>query len=315
MIDILSITLPVYMIIVIGYVSVRFRYLDQPGIAALGRFTLRVSLPALIFSAIAFSEKDTAINWTLAIGYLLASLCVLAFGFVVMRVGFGQGKGVSWIHGLAMANSNSGFIGFSVASMVFPETALSVLAWIMIVENVVVIPLAIVLADISAGESRSLRQSVKKACLSFIKNPLVIAVALGLIVRLSGVQMPAQVQTTIKMLASVAPIIALFVVGGIVAQYQVSPYWRRTAVIAAGKLALHPIAVFVVLWVMLGADDPYMMTAVLFAAVPMLTIYPILGAAHDAEQVCATALIATTVLSFVTVSGLIWLLGFLGQTI
>jgi hypothetical protein len=66
---------------------------------------------------------------------------------------------------------------------------------------------------------------------------------------------------------------------------------------------------------MLGADEPYMMTAVLFAAVPMLTIYPILGAAHEAEQVCATALIATTVRSFATVSGLIWLLGFLGQTI
>ena len=47
----------------------------------------------------------------------------------------------------------------------------------------------------------------------------------------------------------------------------------------------------------------------MFAAVPMLSVYPILGAAYGAEQVCATAFVATTVASFGSVSVLIWLIG------
>ena len=75
-----------------------------------------------------------------------------------------------------------------------------------------------------------------------------------------------------------------------------------------GQLVLHPILVFVVLSFSLGLDNPSLPVGVLFAAAPMLWIYPILGSRFDAEQVCATALIVSTTMSFATFSFLIWIL-------
>lgn len=308
MAEIFAITLPVYLIIVIGFVTVRLKYVGDAAVAGLGQFTIKVSLPTLIFSAIAFSRSDAALNWPLMAGYLLGSLAVLFTGFGVMRGVFKEGAGASWIHGLGFASSNSGFIGYSVALIVFPETALSTLAWIMIVENVAIIPIAIVLADLAGGQNGTLRHATAKAWRSFSRNPLVIAVVLGLLARLSGLGLPERVETTIQMIASVAPVIALFVVGGIIARYELRPYWRRTSAISLGKLVLHPLLVFLILSAIIGGQDPYVMTAVLIASVPMLTIYPILGAPYGAERLCATALVMTTVASFFTVNAMIWLI-------
>ena len=308
MFDIFAITLPVYLIILFGYASVRTGYIKEDTISALSQFTVRISLPALIFSAIALSDSETALNWSLIAGYMIASLIALFTGYGMMRSYFSQDKGASWIHGLAIANSNSGFIGFSIASLVFPETALSVLAWIMIVENVIIIPFAIVAAEISSGGQSNWRIAASSAIRSFLRNPLVVAVALALALRLSGVAVSERIAHTVKLVASVAPVVALFVVGGIIARFSISPMWRRTAAIASGKLLLHPLLVYIVLSMLIGGNDPLVLTAVVIAAVPMLSIYPILGSAYGAEQVCATALVTTTVISFISVSALIWLM-------
>ncbi|MFW8595835.1 AEC family transporter [Cribrihabitans neustonicus] len=306
MFEIFSVTVPVYLIILFGYGAVRTGYVGQDTVGALSGFTIRISLPALIFSAIALPETGGALNWVLIAGYMAASLAALFIGYGVMRLPFRQDRGASWIHGLAIANSNSGFIGFSIASLVFPETALNVLAWIMIVENVVIIPFAIVAAESSAGAAASWRTAAGKAVRSFLRNPLVAAVALALALKLTDTTLPGGLAQTVKMVASAAPVVALFVVGGIIAQFSISPMWRRTAAIVLGKLVLHPALVFVVLSFLLGAADPFVLTAMLIASVPMLSIYPVLGAAYGVEQVCATALVISTAASFLTVSALIW---------
>lgn len=308
MLAILAITLPVYLIIATGYVTVKLGYIDAAVVSALGRFTLRISLPALIFGAIALSGSEAAINWQVAGGYLLASMALMIAGQAVMVRVFGESRGAAWIHGLGMAQANSGFIGYAIASIVFPETALAVLAWLMIVENTVVIPFAIVAAELSGNRGATLGEALARAWRSFSRNPLVIAVALALVIRVSGLPIPEKVAVTIRMMASVAPVVALFVVGGMIAQYSVSPYWRRTAAVTFGKLVLHPLLVYAVVGGLLGWGDPYALTAVLFASVSMLTIYPILGAPYGSEQVCATTLVTATCVSFVTVSGLIWVL-------
>lgn len=51
MVAILSVTLPIYLIILLGYVAVRVGYSPPDTINALSQFTVRICLPALIFGA------------------------------------------------------------------------------------------------------------------------------------------------------------------------------------------------------------------------------------------------------------------------
>jgi hypothetical protein len=54
------------------------------------------------------------------------------------------------------------------------------------------------------------------------------------------------------------------------------------------------------------ADPQLRLAAVLFAAMPMLGIYPLLAQKHGFEAISAAALLFTTVASFFTLSGLLW---------
>ena len=80
-----------------------------------------------------------------------------------------------------------------------------------------------------------------------------------------------------------------------------------------GKLILHPLAVFVSLAVLprLGMpplDPDLRMAAIVMAAMPMLSIYPILAQIYGQEDFSAAALLIATAASFFTLSGLLWVL-------
>ncbi|MDE2453335.1 MAG: AEC family transporter, partial [Burkholderiales bacterium] len=83
---------------------------------------------------------------------------------------------------------------------------------------------------------------------------------------------------------------------------------REIALVAAGKLLLHPLAVLGGLLLLQPAVPALRSAGIVYASVPMLSIYPVLAQKYGYEGLCAAALLVTTVLSFVTISGWIWVL-------
>jgi len=75
--------------------------------------------------------------------------------------------------------------------------------------------------------------------------------------------------------------------------------------VVAGKLVLHPLCVLALVWLMPPQEPALRAAAVLFAAMPMMSIYPVLAQRHGHDRFCAAALLAATVVSFVTISVLI----------
>ena len=72
---------------------------------------------------------------------------------------------------------------------------------------------------------------------------------------------------------------------------------------------LHPLAVLL-MFTWFPVQDPALRIAgVLFACAPMMSIYPIVGQRFGLAGRCAAALLGATVLSFLTISAFIGLLG------
>lgn len=302
MVDIVWLTLPIYLVIALGYICVKSRYIGADAIGALSRFALRICLPALIFTAIATPGNRHGIELSFVAGYATASLILLALGAIAMRTVFRQSLPLSWLFGLGMANSNSGFMGFPVASMLFGDQAATAFAMIMVIENAIVIPTAVVGAELGARAGSGLTSAIRQSLLGLVRNPLLISVLLAIVVRGLDTPLPGPLRSTLSMLAAVAPALALFVIGGTVASFPVSRHWRRCAAITFGKLVVHPLIVFAVFSLMPAMSTETRALATIFAAVPMLSILPILAAPHGGSQVSATALVAATAISFITVS-------------
>jgi predicted permease len=111
------------------------------------------------------------------------------------------------------------------------------------------------------------------------------------------------------MMAGAAIALALFVIGGSLVNIPVKGMRQDMTALALGKLILHPAMVAALALFFLPHDPVSRTAAVAFAAAPMMAIWPVLAQRYGLEGFCAAALLLTTVLSFVTISVTLWLLG------
>ena len=114
------------------------------------------------------------------------------------------------------------------------------------------------------------------------------------------------------MLAEAAGPAALFVIGGALFGLQVKGMATDVGQIVIGKLLLHPLLTFIAFYFVPGTDPLYMVGALLFAAAPMISIYPLFGQRYGLGGVSAAAMLVATVASFFTLSLVIGLMSLLG---
>jgi predicted permease len=268
----------------------------------MGTFVLMFALPALIIRA--FSQRQ--ISEVLDPGYLMAygigSLAVLGVGLAAMRWGLKAPMGQAAISALGMAGSNSGFVGYPLVALVIGPTAGVALALNMLVENVLIIPIALALAESSLGNAQSWRATLAGIFSRLIRSPMIVAILIGMLISLSGLKLPGPVAKTIDMMAMASGPVALFVIGGTLHGLKLGGMVGNLNLIMLGKLVLHPLAVLAALQLFPAQSHELHMAAVLMAAAPMVSIYPLLGQRFGQEKLCAAALLAATTASFITLS-------------
>jgi malonate transporter and related proteins len=328
--DILSITGPIYLAIAVGYGATRAGWFQRSDLRVLGQFVFQVALPALLFNALSQRPLANIVHMDYLGAYLLGSLGLLLPAWWLLRHGAGHSASLSACKAMGMSNSNSGYVGYPIAMLLMgAPNAGVVLALNMLVENLFILPLALALADLdgsvrgattatgaaltqSSGWLNRLRwlaRTLGLALKGMVRNPLVLAIVAGMAVSLTGVVLPSPVTRTVHLFAQASGALALFVIGGNMVGLQVRGLIRPVALIAVGKLVLHPALMALVVFWLVPVADPVLRTgAVLMACMPMLGIYPILSQKHGHEGLASAALLATTVASFFTISAVLALM-------
>jgi malonate transporter len=305
---ILNITLPIFILIGLGYGLVRSGMFAPEHMRALGRIVISVALPAVIIRALSNSSVAEVFNVKYIVAYGGASLLILCIGLAIGLLLRRRSLTVAAIRSLGMTNSNSAFIGFPVAYQLLGAPAVVGLALNAIIENVLIIPTALALAEIGRGDRDGLRRVLARTAVSLAKTPILIAVAFGMLLTVTGLGLPVPIARAVDMVANVAAAGSLLVIGGNLVGLQTKGLLTTISIIGTGKLLLHPLAVLGGI-TLVGMSDPDMRAAALiFAACPMLSIFPLLGARYGEEGPCAAALLATTIASFFTLSAWIWLI-------
>ncbi|ATI40906.1 hypothetical protein CBW24_02085 [Pacificitalea manganoxidans] len=305
----LSTIIPLFAIIALGYVAIRSGYVEADRIPVIGGFVVKIALPALIVNAVATRPLAETIYWPLVLGYAAASLLLMLTGTVAARLIFGTSVGQSAVIGLGMSGSNSGFMGYPIALSAMGPIAGTVLANCVIVENTVLIPVALLLIGIT--ESRASggtgAQALRKVALATARNPLILALVASLIVSGFALPLPAEALRAVEMLSNIAAPLALFVIGGTLASLPFKGVLGKIVLVTAGKLILHPLVVFAAM-LAIGVRGDLLVTITIFAAVPMMSIYPLFGQRVDLAMMSASALMMSTILSFATLAVALWLL-------
>lgn len=312
MLDILAITSPIYLAILVGYAMVRRGVFDKSALRGLGAFVIKLALPALVFKALAARRIADILNVSYLAAYTAASLAMVLAGYVAARRVAGASRSSSAVVAMGMSWSNSGFVGYPILLLTFAPVAGVALALNMIVENALMLPLLLALAERGSGRGGPWYRVAGAMLARLVRNPIVMAVVAGLAVSFLQAGLPAPLARTVDLFAAASSAASLLVIGGTLAGLHIGPLARRAAPIVAAKLVGHPLAVWGALMLapLLGlapVAPALAMAAVLLAAMPMLSIYPILAQAYGEEGLAATVLLLGTVASFFTLSALLWL--------
>lgn len=310
MLNTLAITGPIYLVIALGYGAGRLAIFSKPDMRVLGTFVSRFALPALVFTALSQRPIGDILNARYMLGYAVGSLAVMLAAFAWGWWRQGKSFTLSALCGLGMSSSNSGYIGYPIVVQVAGASDAAVgLAMCMVIENLLMIPLTLTMAESGRTEDGKWNRVLLQSLLQLGRNPLILAMLGGFVVALLGLPITGVLARTINMLAMSSAAVSLFVIGGVLVGLETKGMRRDVSAIALGKLLLHPFAVGLMMWLVPPADASLRAAAVIFASVPMLSIYPILAQKYGFESFCAAALLLATVLSFVTISVILWLLG------
>jgi predicted permease len=276
--------------------------MEQTEVRTLGKYTVRIGIPALLFKSISHQSLGAVFNPDYLAVYALGSLASLGLVTLVARRVLHRPFSLAALEGLGASGSNSMFLGYPIAVQVIGPVAGLALALCALVENLLVIPLGLALADSAPGlAGRHWRHVVTSTLHNLSRNPMIVAMLVGLLVSASGLHLPGVLDKFVAMTASATSPVALFVIGGSLVGLRLSGIRSDIALIVLGKLLLHPLCVLGLVLMFPPANPLLGTAAVLFAAVPMMSIYPVLAQRHGHERLCSAALLVATLTSFVTI--------------
>jgi len=311
MLTVLGITFPIFAMVAIGYALVARGMFRPEEMKTFGTYVMNLALPALVFHTVASRPVSEVFNIGYMSVYLAGALITIGLGLLWFTATQSPSR-----RGVAIMGTtcpNSGFIGYPLMLVLFPDQAGLILALNMLVENVVIIPTALLIMELGEpkGQGRVLPQ-LARVFLGVVKRPLVIGMALGLLVSLSGLVLPEPLERLVTLVSASAAALALVVIGGSLVGLPMKGNRGLAGQIVAGKLLVMPAATVLVL-LALGTYGvtlpPDLKTAVILtAALPMIAAYSVFAQEAGHEGLASLAQVGATGLSFVTLNALLLIL-------
>ncbi|MGC5629310.1 AEC family transporter [Georgenia sp. Z1344] len=306
---VLAATVPVFLVVALGYVLTRIGMFRREDASVLSRFVVKVALPLLIFANLAGRSPAEVFHAAYLLTYALAALVM--FGLAAL---YGRARGRDRVRtvfmGTGMAGTNNGFIGFPVFLLLFTEQAGAAVGMGMIVDNALIIPLTLLLAERATGTG-TVRDRLVATVRGVLLHPMVVAIVAALALSAAGLEVPSALGNGVDLLAGASTGVALFAVGGMFVGLRIRGALGDVLATVVGKLAVMP-AIAVGLLLAFDAaglpslPDELRAAAVLMCALPTYSVLPALAEQYGETDVPTATMMLQTACSFLTLTG--WML-------
>ncbi|MEZ5534836.1 MAG: AEC family transporter [Thiolinea sp.] len=306
MLEIALIILPLFILVGMGYLSVKMHLVKPDALPSIGNLIMYFAIPAVIINAVGRTEFSDLLEPWFLLAYALGSVGAMLFGLLAGRFLFKGRLSEGAIQGLGMSVPNSMFIGFPLLVLLFPDNPPTV-AFVMavLIENMLTLPLAMILLEVAvsreqAGVEFSGKRVWQIVSVRLMKNPMLVAIVFGVLVSLLDIQWPEPVDKILQLLSQMTAALALLFLGITLASNRLQRVSATVGLTAFGKLVLHPGLVFLLVLLLPDFDPVLQAAVVVIAAAPMLTIYPIIGERYGHREFCANTLMFSMLVSFFT---------------
>ncbi|HET9659328.1 MAG TPA: AEC family transporter [Thermomicrobiales bacterium] len=310
---ILSALLPVVLTMVLGYFAGRHHDFTPEHADVLNRLVLLYALPADLFVGMATTKRSNlSSSAPLIVTVVSAIVLSFAIAFVLSRKVLHKSPGTSALYALAVSGPSVAFVGNSVLGYLYgqQESAIPISIATLAI-NLVLVPLCLVLLDAeaaagAAGMQKLDARALGKGLVRAVRQPMVWASILGLIVCLAGFDFPASIERALGLLGASTGGVSIFAAGVILYAQKVT-FSRTIGVLTIARNLIVP-GVALLCIRLLGRTSAELNEAVIALAIPAASMIVILAVRYKtAEQEMASVLLYSTVGSIFSLSLFIWL--------
>ncbi len=305
---IFSLTLPLFLTIGLGYLLVGSQIVPKTAIDGIGAYVIYCALPVLLFQSISSRQIDEIFNLRYFFIFALGSVLSLLLSFLIARYFRRLSLQAAAFQGLAASMSNNAFIGYALMVQLFGSTGAIASALSMLVDLLILVPLTMVIAESAESDKGSMLQALRISLINTVKNPLIIAIFLGLCASVAQWQVAGVFKAFLDSVASTAPTLSLIVIGGILVGRSIDGQLADIGQMTIFKLLIHPFLMILVLLTAPPLDPVFRAAAVILASISMAGVLPLIAQRYGQEGICSTALVTATGMSFLTLNALLWIL-------
>ncbi|WP_316014941.1 AEC family transporter [Roseobacter sp. HKCCA0434] len=309
MLGLIEIVLPVFLIVGAGYAATRAKLFSDPAADGLMVFTQGFAIPCLLFAALARLDLGAVFDWRLLVSFYTGAAICFALGVVGARVIFKRRPGESVAVGFGALFSNSVLLGLPIMERAYGTDALAANFAIIAIHAPFCYLLGITTMEIVRADGKGAGHTVKAVGRAMFRNSLMIGLALGFAVNLSGVELPSPLWAAVDLMVRAALPAALFGLGGILTRYTLSAQIPQAAMVGVLSLIVHPSIAWGLSVHVFDLPIEFVRAAVVTAAMaPGVNTYVFANLYDRAKGVAASAVLLSTALSVLSVSVWLWAL-------
>ena len=300
-----DVILPVFLVIGFGYIARWRGLISDAQIDGVVWFTQGFAIPCLLFVAIARLDLGQEFDWRLLVSFYTGAVVSFGLGFAGARLLFKRDWEDCVAIGFVALFSNSVLLGLPITERAYGTDALASNYAIIAMHSPFCYAIGITAMEMVRNRGGRLRDTGVRVLRAMFHNALVIAIALGFAVNLSGLPVPRVMDDALDMMVRAALPAALFSLGGVLYRYRPEGDLRTIAFVVAVSLVVHPAITFGLAKAFGLSTEALRSATVTAAMAPGVNAYVFANMYGRAKRVAASSVLIAT--GLVMLTGWVWL--------
>ena len=305
----LNVTLPIFVIILVGGFLKRIGLLTDGFTAVADKFVFKVALPAQLFLDIATMDIRAAFSGKFVLFCMAATTFMFAACWIIGAVCL-KDKSMVGAFAQAAARGSAAILGIAFVENIYGSSGMTPM---MIVAAVPLFNIySVIILSVSSAEGKLNGAVLKKTLIGVVTNPIILGIAAGMVWSLLGLPWPTILNRSVTYLANTATPLALLVLGATFKGREALQKIGPTLAAAFLKLVAIPAVIFPVAIHMGFCGSELVAIMIMLASPTTVTCFIMAKNMQNDETLSASVVMTATLLSSVTLTLWVFLIRTLG---
>ena len=304
---VVEIILPIFGLLMVGYVTASVGWFDQVAIRGLTRCVFDFAVPMLLLRTISTATLPDVIPWDYLASYYLGTFIILLSGLGITRLLWQRTFSQQVINAFSSSFSNTVLLGIPIILLTFGDRAVLPLFIIIGTHGIIMVPLFTIMLEMGKSGRAPIKTVIVRTSYGLFTNPLIIGLLSGLACNLFEITLWKPLDEMAKLLANSVTSCALFALGATLASFRKNIPWQEVPMIVILKTILHPVVVWGLATLVFRVKEVIWIQVLVLLAAQPTGVNPFLFASryNVGQLVSSGAAFISTIFSIFTLSALI----------